>query len=704
MSADQNQVTRLLVVEDSEADYLLIQRQLKLNGIHFRCRRVDHLEALEEALAYPWDVILYDYEIPGLYYSRALTLIKARAEGTPIILVSGTVNERMAAGLLHQGLDDFVLKDNLLRLPNAIERAQRERTERSGRLAAEQQLRKLAMVVEQSPASIVITDTRPTIEYVNDAFIQSSGYERDEIIGQNPSILNTGNTPESTYRSLWESLEHGKTWRGEFVNTRKDGSTYIEAAVVAPIRQPNGKITHYVAIKEDITAQRESEALIQRLAFFDPLTAVANRTLLLESLEDAMESSRQTGRHGGVVVLDIDSFRFINDIHGYEIGDKLLRNVAQRLEAALEESDTVGRVAGDQFAFVVRSLSEDADESLASIQRLATRVHQRLYEPHTLPDGSGQVRHASSMGAYVFDGHEGSAETAMNRAELALQKAKDDGRNLVRLYSPELKAQVEERAKTESRLRSAVVNQELEMHLQSQFDIDGRLLGAEMLLRWPQADGSYISPIIFIPLAESTGLILPMGQQVLDQAFKLLKQWQSDPATRDLKISVNVSARQFHQPDFINDLKSRLNSSQVNPAGLVLELTESVVLDDFEITREKMCTIRSLGIGIALDDFGKGYSSLSYLKHLPFDLLKIDRSFIADMLSSEGSEAIVRAILAMGQALKLRVIAEGVETEQQWELLRRERCAGCQGYLFARPIRLDQWQPCRVPAVDGTKQ
>lgn len=214
MTADQVQITRLLVVEDSEADYLLIQRQLRLNGIHFRCRRVDHMESLEEALAYPWDVILYDYEIPGLYFSRAVALIKARAEETPIILVSGTVNERMAAGLLHQGLDDFVLKDNLLRLPNAIERARRERTERFGRLAAEQQLRKLAMVVEQSPASIVITDTRPTIEYVNDAFIQSSGYERGEILGQNPSILNTGNTPKSTYRSLWESLNRGDTWRG----------------------------------------------------------------------------------------------------------------------------------------------------------------------------------------------------------------------------------------------------------------------------------------------------------------------------------------------------------------------------------------------------------------------------------------------------------------------------------------------------------
>lgn len=463
--------------------------------------------------------------------------------------------------------------------------------------------------------------------------------------------------------------------------------------MVAPIRQPDGKITHYVAIKEDITAQRESEALIQRLAFYDPLTEVANRTLLLEQLETAMASSRKTGRLGAIVVLDIDSFRFINDIHGYQVGDKLLREVARRLKAELDKADTVARVAGDQFAFIVHGLSKDANESRRNIQRLTTRVHQQLYEPHTMSDGSGQLRHASSMGAYVFDGHEGNAEAAMNRAELALQKAKDDGRNLVRLYSPELKAHVEERANTESRLRSAVINHELEMHLQSQFDIDGKLLGAEMLLRWPQDDGSYISPMVFIPLAESTGLILPIGQQVLDQSLKLLERWQSAAATRKLKMSVNVSARQFHQPDFVDDLRSRLERSQVDPAGLVLELTESVVLDDFDTAREKMRTIRALGVGIALDDFGKGYSSLSYLKHLPFDLLKIDRSFIADMFSSEGSEAIVRAILAMGQALKLHVIAEGVETEQQWQLLRRERCAGCQGYLFARPVRLDQWQP-----------
>ncbi len=685
--------TQVLVVEDSEADFLLVKRRLSRDGMNVICERVDQYQTLADALDRSPDVILYDFDIPGLDFSDALGLIKRQANQIPVILVSGTVNEDVAAKLLREGLDDFVLKDNLVRLASTIERALRERTERLGRLAAEDQLRKLAMVVEQSPASIVITDTRPAIEYVNDAFLSSTGYSRDEVMGRNPSLLNTGRTPPSTYQEMWSELKRGKTWRGEFSNTRKDGSAYVEAAVVAPIRQPDGTISHYVAIKDDITAQRESEAMIHRLAFYDPLTNLANRSLLLEALEAAMSNACQTGLHGAIIVLDLDSFRFINDVHGYEMGDRLLCEVGMRLREAVDDNDTVARIGGDQFAIVIAKLSSSVAASIEDTQRLASSLHERLYEPYTLSNGKGQIRHASSLGAYVFNGREGRAEAPLDRAELALQRAKDDGRNLVRLYSPELKAMVEARANTESRLRSAVINKDLELHLQSQFDIEGRLIGAEMLLRWPQPNGEFISPMIFIPLAEATGLILPIGEQVLDQAMSTLLAWQTQPDTRHLKLSVNVSARQFHQPDFVDNLRSRLKRHPVDPSRLVLELTESVVLDDMETTREKMRTIRQLGMGIALDDFGKGYSSLSYLKHLPFDLLKIDRSFVADMLSSESSEAIVRAILAMGHALKLTVIAEGVEVQQQWDLLRRERCGGYQGYLFARPVRLDQWQP-----------
>ncbi|MCC5865532.1 MAG: EAL domain-containing protein [Wenzhouxiangella sp.] len=693
MPTDNPTAVRLLIVEDSEADYLLIQRQLRTEGMVFESLRVDHFDAVDKALEQPWDVILYDYEIPGLDFDDALPLIKSRATDTPIILVSGTVDERMAAGLLRQGLDDFVLKDKLLRLSTAIDRVRRERLERSGRLAAEAELRKLAMVVEQSPASILITDTRPAIEYVNDAFVQNTGYEPEEVIGRNPSVLNTGNTPASTYRALWSALNQGQTWRGEFYNTRKDGSVYVEAAVVAPIRQVDGSISHYVAIKDDITAQRESEALIHRLAFYDQLTGLANRSLLMERLDQAMNKCRKAGQQGAVLMLDIDSFRFINDIHGYDIGDHVLREFGRRLQRELADTDTVARIGGNHFAVIVERLGATEAEVTDRIKQLTTRLHERVQQPCNLPDGSGQLRHATSMGICLFDGHEEGPETPLNRAELALQKAKDDGRNMARQFSHELKVQVEERALMEARLRSAVINRELDMHLQSQFDIEGRLLGAELLLRWPQADGSFISPMVFIPLAEVTGLILPIGQQVFDQAIKLLQDWQSKPATRSLQLSINVSARQFHQPDFVDQLRTRLQKSTIDGSRLVLELTESVVLDEFGSTGEKMRAIRELGVGIALDDFGKGYSSLSYLKHLPFDVLKIDRSFIADMLASPSSEAIVRAILAMGHALKMHIIAEGVENEAQWDLLRRERCAGYQGYLFARPVGMDQWQP-----------
>ncbi len=685
---------RLLVLEDTEADALLIQRRLEQSGLKARIRRVDRTEQLAAALAdEQWDAVLYDYTLPGMHFEDTIGLIRKQRPELPIVLVSGTVSEEMAVTLLQHGLNDFVLKDNLLRLPSVIRRAVNSAAERCRRKRAEDQLRKLAMVVEQSPTSIVITDTRPAIEYVNQAFLDQTGYSAAEVLGQNPSILNQGKTPPATYRNLWATICRGEVWNGEFCNTRKDGSVYLETATVAPIRADDGRVTHYVAVKSDVTQLRDSESRIHQLANFDELTGLPNRSLLLDRLQQASRSARQTGRHGMVLALDLDGFKFINDTHGYDIGNRVLESVAERLRENLSDDSTVARIGGNRFAVVVENLSRRRNRAATQAHDLAELIHEELQLPHCVGETETLVRHSTTMGlCLVLHDHE-NAERLLNKAEIALQRARDAGRNSWCFFNGEMQALVEARGRIENGLHQALEQNHLALAYQSQFDASGRLIGAEGLIRWNRPGEDPIPPGQFIPLAEETGLILPIGQWVLDTACRQLQSWAQHPRTRGLHLSINVSARQFHEPRFVDQLLEALERYEIQPGRLSLELTESVVLNDLHQTQQRMLAIRDLGVGLALDDFGTGFSSLSYLKNLPFHTLKIDRSFVSDMIATTSSAAIVRATISMGHALGLTVIAEGVETRAELDLLKDFGCNAFQGFLFARPVPGDQWQP-----------
>jgi len=688
----------ILVIEDNEADFLLVQRRLRKDDIQGRMQRVDNLDALEQALSDEWQVILYDYRIPGLKFGDALGLIKARRPSLPVILVSGTIDEAMAVRLLETGLTDFILKDNLTRLASAIERAIVEAENQAARRRAEDELRKLARVVEQSPTSILITDTQPRIEYVNDALLETTGYRRDELIGQNPSIFRSGNTPEETYDKLWATLGSGRIWRGELRNRRKNGTEFIENALLAPIRQADGTITHYVAIKQDISAQRESEAMIEQLAYFDRLTDLPNRVLMLQNLGKVVDHSSAVDDYAALLILDIDGFKFINDVQGYEAGDTILKNIADQLVECSPEPGSVARIAGDQFAVIASGLGAEKKLAMVRVRELAESILNRLEQPHQIAPDSPGLRVSGGMGICLFEPGQPSRDVVLNRAEIALQSAKHSGRNEFLFFSPQMQAAAEARSALEAGLRDAIAHQELSLDLQSQYRSDGSLIGAEALLRWQRADGQRVSPGEFIPLAEQTGLIVPIGHWVLERACRLLKHWETSEDTSELILAINISARQFHQPDFVGRIDHHLKESGARPALLKLELTESVVLDDIATTLERMREIRKLGVTLSLDDFGTGYSSLSYLQHLPFDQLKIDQSFVAGMTDKSSNKAIVKAILAMGHALELDIIAEGVETREQFAILQREGCLGFQGYLFARPIALDQWLPADMPS------
>jgi len=563
--------------------------------------------------------------------------------------------------------------------------AQKQAEETAGALL------KLSLAVEQSPESIVITNINAEIEYVNDAFERATGYSREEVLGRNPNVLNKGRTPDSTYRDLWETLTRGEVWKGEFLNTRKDGKEYVESATIAPIKQADGTITHYVAVKEDITARRQSEELINRLAYFDTLTALPNRTLLLDRLEQAMLSADRSKNIGMLLLLDVDHFQLLNDTQGHEVGDRLLQEIAGRLLDAVRAEDTVARFGGDEFAVIIEHLGEQTPSAVAQAELVADKIHFALNQPYDLALPGRRYHATPSIGITLFSGQAATLETLLQQAEVALYKAKSDGRNTVRFFDPAMQAVVESRAELERGLRAALANNEFRLFYQPQVDQSGCVVGAEALIRWITSDGRMISPAEFIPLAEETGLIVPIGDWVVETGCAQLKIWQECMKTRHLTLAINVSAKQFHQPDFVTRIRTCIERSGIDPSRLKLELTESVILGDIDDTVARMDKIKALGVRFALDDFGTGYSSLSYLKRLPFDQLKIDQSFVRDMTADNNSSAIVHAILAMSQSLGLEVVAEGVETAVQRDSLRAGGCDIYQGYLFGRPLPINEW-------------
>ncbi|WP_341645767.1 bifunctional diguanylate cyclase/phosphodiesterase [Thauera sp. SDU_THAU2] len=613
---------------------------------------------------------LYIYQLIEVWTSR-IRIAVAR-------IAAGELDTRIGHGAKVEELDD--VSAGIDHMAAEIQRRDAE-------------LRRLSMAIEQSPECVVITDTNARIEYVNDAFLRITGYGREEVIGRNPRILNTGRTPRETYTELWDTLTRGEVWRGEFHNSRKDGSGYLELATIAPIKQADGTITHYVAVKEDITQRKQSEALLHRLAYYDALTGLPNRALLRDRLEQAIRVSSRNEVWGMLLLLDIDRFRKLNDSLGHSSGDQLLKALSERLQAAVREDDTVARHGDDDFAIIIENIGASEADAIARAELIAKKLHKELDAPYQLGGTQKGPYYATlSVGISLFRGHASSPETLLKQAEVALYSAKEDGRNAIRFFNPAMQAVVDAHTRMEIGLRAALDNGGFHLLYQPQVDRQGRPAGAEALIRWSGPDGTIISPAEFIPLAEDTGLIVQIGQWVLDTACAQLAHWQQSAATRHLSISVNVCARQFRQADFVNLVRSAVERAGADPSRLKLELTESAILDDLDQSITRMNQLREFGIQFALDDFGTGYSSLSYLKRLPFAQLKIDKSFIHDMARDEGSEAIVLAILSMSHALNLEVVAEGVETPIQREFLRLHGCDFFQGYLFGKPLPIEEWQ------------
>ncbi|MBB1076235.1 EAL domain-containing protein [Rhodoferax sp. 4810] len=554
-------------------------------------------------------------------------------------------------------------------------------------LRAERNL--FAEVFVNSSSGVVITDPQQAIVAINPAFTQITGYSLDDVRGKMPSVLASRRHDAAFYKLLWDSIHANGHWQGELWDRRKNGEEYPEWINISAVHNTTGTLTHYVGIFSDISRSKEAEAQIHQLAYFDSLTDLPNRHLFQSRVNKAGVLSSRNRQHGAILVLDLDHFKNINDAKGPTLGDQLLREVASRLRQCIQGHDTLARLGGDEFGILLEGLSTLPAEAASEAEQLAEQLRQALSEPFTVAEQAYYIK--CSTGVVIFLGWGNSADDLLKHADAAMHQAKTAGRNTIRFYDPQMQSLIEARADLESALHKALAQQEFQLFYQIQVDSLGRPLGAEALLRWLHPERGVISPAQFIPLAEETGLILPIGLWVIQTACAQLARWQAAPLLRDLVLAVNVSARQFGQPDFVKQVQRAMRDNGIKPSHLKLELTESTVLINVEETVAKMRELRLQGVSFSLDDFGTGHSSLAYLKRLPLDQIKIDQSFVQDITHDPNDCAIVQAIIAVTEALGLNVIAEGVETEEQRQLLEQRGCHAFQGYLFGRPAPLNEF-------------
>ena len=554
---------------------------------------------------------------------------------------------------------------------------------------SDEQLRIAASAFE-SQEGMMITDANSVILRVNHAFTEITGYTAAEAIGQTPRLLSSGRHEAAFYSAMWESVKHNGGWNGEIWNRRKNGEIYPERLTITAVKSDDGTVTHYVATHTDITSRKVAEEEIARLAFYDPLTELPNRRLLLDRLQQALASSTRSGRYGALLFIDLDNFKTLNDTLGHDKGDMLLQHVAQRLATCVREGDTVARLGGDEFVAMLEGLSEHQEEAAQQAESVGENILATLNQRYLL-DGF-ENRSTPSIGVTLFSDHQNSIEELLKQADLAMYQSKAAGRNTLRFFDPAMQAIVTERAALEVDLREALRLQQFILYYQPQVVGMGLLTGAEALVRWQHPQRGLVSPADFIPLAEETGLILPLGHWVLETACAQLAQWAAQPNTAHLTLAVNISAKQLHQADFVDQVLALLGSTGANPQRLKLELTESLLVSNVEKTIVKMATLKAHGVGFSLDDFGTGYSSLASLKRLPLDQLKIDQGFVRDILIDPNDAAIAKMVIALAESLGLTVIAEGVEIEAQRDFLARQGCHAYQGYLFSRALPPDEFE------------
>ena len=550
----------------------------------------------------------------------------------------------------------------------------------------------------ESHESMMITDPDRVILRVNQAFVQSTGYSAEEVLGRKSNLLRSDRHDPDFYRDMWEATQRTGGCQGEVWVRKKDGEVRLKLVTLSAVKTGQGVITHYIVTYFDISQRKKDEERITQLAFYDQLTGLANRTLLLDRLKQAMASSMRSSKYGVLLFIDLDNFKTLNDTLGHDMGDLLLKQVGQRLTACVRAEDTVARLGGDEFVLVLMNLSEIEEEAHTEVQAIGEKILSALRQFYQLRNVAYQC--TPSVGATLFKGDAAGTDELMKQADLAMYKSKSEGRNALHFFDPDMAAVMLDKVAKEADLRAALLEQQFSLHYQAQVDGEGEITGAEALARWQHPQRGMVSPAEFIPLAEETDLILPLGLWVLESACEQLAQWAQQPHMAHLTLAVNISAIQLKQFDFVEQVLSTIGKTGANPHRLKLELTESLFVKNMDDVIAKMKALQTLGVRFSQDDFGTGYSSLSYLKRLPLDQLKIDQSFVRDILTDPNDAAIAEMVVVLAKSLGLSVIAEGVETVEQRDFLAQLGCHNCQGYLISRPLPLAAFNRLVETGVD----
>lgn len=680
---------KILIVDDNPNNRLAIRTILK--GIDAQLDQAGNgFDALTMAIENEYALILLDVQMPEMDGYEVCEQLRAdsRTVDTPVIFLTAAYKENIdkmrgysagATDYLTKPLDDHILKAKVhvfLRLYRQYQQLQENNAALS-----------LAASVFESQQGIMISNADNIIVRVNKAFTEITGYSSKEAVGKNPRLLKSGRHDTDFYRGLWQSVQNTGSWQGEIWNRRKTGEIYPEWLTITPVKNDKA-ITHYIGTMTDITEYKIAEEEIHRLAFYDPLTGLPNRRLVMERLQYGIDLCSRDGKLMALMMLDLDNFKPVNDSLGHLAGDELLQQVAKRLLDRLRNIDMVARLGGDEFTVLLEGITH-ADDAASVAKSIIADLNKPFYLDI---DRKQEVRIGVSIGISLYGKHGKSPELLLDHADAALYKAKDNGRNCFAYFSEDLTIAARKRIELESRLRQVIENDELRVFYQAQVDIaTDRIIGAEALIRWQNPIEGFTSPWQFINFAEETGFIVAIGEWILRETCRQGKQWL-DAGLSPIVLAVNVSPHQFRRSDMPGVVANALKETGFPAHYLELEVTESGLMDNHDKTRLMLDNLRQLGIQLAIDDFGTGYSSLSYLKHFPITKLKIDKSFIDDIPYKQDDMAIATTIIVMGHILGFKVLAEGVETPDQLAFLQEKGCDSYQGYIKSRPLPAQEFE------------
>lgn len=623
----------------------------------------------------PWNIVviasLHNTELAPAINAERSAIVESVSSRLPMVAIAGAAVLVLA----------IVISYLFSRWMSAQLAAYKQRVEAHATTVEQQAaaLQLAARVIETSREGIIITNPHAEILAVNPSFCSITGYTPDEVIGRRPNVLSSYRHDADFFRTMWDTIRRTDTWTGEIWNRKRDGTVFPEQLTISTVRNPDGEVLHYVGTFLDLSDRKEAEDRIRELAEFDTLTRLPNRALLNDRLGQAIAIAEREKKRVAVVVIDLDRFKTVNDSLGHATGDEILLQVGNRLRGLVRQSDTVARLGGDEFAILLTALDQPAH---------ALPVVRKITESLTMPYviGEHDFYITPSIGIALYPDNGNDAETLLKNADAAMYHAKDVGRNNFQFFTTTLNQWAIDRLRIENGLRHALTRDELVLHYQPQVDLASRrIVGCEVLLRWQPDGDELMPPSRFIPIAEETGLIVPIGKWVLDESCRQLAEWDATGAT-PIRLAVNVAVPQLRQPDFVALVRDTLERHGLPADRLEIEVTESVLLDQDARIRATIEGLIRLGVKLSLDDFGTGYASLSYLRNFPFDVVKIDRSFVSELHRNRDDITLIRAIISIARDMSLLTIAEGIETAEQWAILTELGCSVGQGYHFSRPV------------------